>query len=199
MRNKNLLKRLLQIVLLAPAVFIAFEFFAENQTKEMYDHALKETGEIGTRLIIVTLLISPLLLIFKKLKVLKWMAVNKRYFGVASAVYMLLHTLIYVVYLNFDQIVTDLSQATYVFGWLALLAVLPPLLTSWDSQIKRLGSKTWKRVQQISYVCAVFTCLHWAFLGDEIEVVLLHFVPLLVLEIYRINKTKYKPQHAMSR
>lgn len=198
MRNKKLLKRLLQIVLLAPAVFIAFEFFAENQTKEMYDHALKETGEIGTRLIIVTLLISPLLLIFKKLKVLKWMAQNKRYFGVASAIYMLLHTLIYVVYLNFDQIMADLSQATYVFGWLALLAVLPPLLTSWDSQIKRLGSKTWKKVQQISYVCAVFTCLHWAFLGDELEVVLIHFVPLLVLEIYRIYKTKYKPQHAMS-
>lgn len=141
---------------------------------------LHVTGELSVRLLVLTLLVTPLAVVFSGRSWTRWLRRRRRWFGVASALYALLHL---AVYAGFEGVFTAWSDPAILTGWLALVAFLPPLVTSTDRAVRSLGRR-WKPVQQLSYAVAVATIAHWVLLDGHVVPVLVHFAPWVVLRLW---------------
>lgn len=149
---------------------------------------LHPTGEFAARLLIITMMISPLALIFKGSRIIAWLKRNRRYFGVAAFGYAFLHTIFYLI--DEGGLVEALGELDdfYIWtGWVAFLIFVPLAMTSMDAAVRAMG-KHWKTLQRATYAAAVFTLLHWASLEDweGVGPALVHFGPLALLEAYRV-------------
>ena len=150
--------------------------------------ALHPTGEFGARFMIIAMLASPLALVFKGWRGPRWLMKNRRYFGVAAFFYALAHTVLYLVDLGTVQkVVADLPKLYIWTGWFAFLIFVPLAVTSSDYFVRKMG-RNWKTLQRTTYAAAVLTLLHWAALHDwgGLGPALVHFVPLGLLEAYRV-------------
>ena len=81
----------------------------------------------------------------------------------------------------------DLPKFYIWTGWIAFLIFVPLAITSSDYFVRKMG-RTWKTLQRWTYAAAVLTLLHWAALHDwgGLAPALVHFVPLGLLEGYRV-------------
>ncbi|SIO07188.1 sulfite oxidase heme-binding subunit YedZ [Vannielia litorea] len=150
--------------------------------------ALHPTGEFAARFMIIAMLASPLALVFKGWRGPRWLQKNRRYFGVAAFFYALAHTVLYLVDLGTVQkVVADLPKLYIWTGWIAFLIFVPLAVTSSDYFVRKMG-RNWKTLQRATYGAAVLTLLHWAALHDwgGLGPALVHFVPLGLLEAYRV-------------
>ncbi|WP_459014245.1 protein-methionine-sulfoxide reductase heme-binding subunit MsrQ [Roseivivax sp. CAU 1753] len=149
---------------------------------------LHPTGEFAARFMIIAMMVTPLMMLFKGWRGPRWLMKRRRYLGVAAFGYAALHTVLYLI----DQGAVALSvgevSKLYIWtGWLAFLIFVPLAVTSTDGWIRRLGPR-WKPLQRFVYGAAVLTLLHWAALNDwgGIGAALVHFGPLVLLETYRL-------------
>lgn len=174
------------LLALAPAYW---SYDALTSTDPRIFHMLVHpTGEWSARLLILTMMISPLALIFNGTRAISWLKRNRRYLGVASFGCAALHLVFYIIDKGSLTTITNELSRTYIWtGWVAFLIFVPLALTSMDAAMRAMG-KHWKTVQRTTYVAAVFTLLHWAALHDwgGWAPALVHFGPLAVLEAYRI-------------
>jgi len=147
---------------------------------------LHPTGEFAARFMILAMMITPLRLLFAKHRWPIWLQRRRRYLGVAAFSYALLHVIFYVMDLgSISAVMTDAFKLSIWTGWIAFLIFVPLALTSNDGAVRRL-KQVWKPLQRWVYVAAVFTLGHWIFLEYELGPALVHFLPLLALETYRI-------------
>ena len=150
---------------------------------------LHPTGEFAARFMIIAMMLSPLRMLFPKSNAVFWLMQRRRYLGVAAFAYAALHTLSYLIDLgSLSAVVADITKFGIWTGWVAFLIFVPMAVTSNNASIRRLGN-CWKMLQRFVYPAAAATLLHWVFIHNNIGPALVHFVPLLVLEIYRIWKT----------
>ncbi|MHA7886016.1 protein-methionine-sulfoxide reductase heme-binding subunit MsrQ [Roseicyclus sp.] len=174
-------------ILALPA--IAWSIQALTSTDERIVHELLHpSGEMSARLLIVTLMATPLALLLRGWRGPQWLKKNRRYLGVASFGYAALHTLFYLADTGSLGGVLGELDRTYIWtGWLAFVIFVPLALTSAD-WAQRLMGRHWKTLQRMTYAAAVFTLLHWAALHDweHPEAAITHFLPLALLEGYRI-------------
>lgn len=175
-------------VLSIPGIQMMVQALKFPWSENDYATLMHSSGEMAARMLILTLLLSPLRLIFQKSRFLKWLLKNRRYLGVLSFFYALGHLSIYVGYhFNISRILSDLGKWTYLFGWLAFIIFVPLFLTSTDWAVNKMGFKKWKLLQRSVYLATVFAFLHWLVKENEFAIpALLNFLPLAVLEIYRI-------------
>lgn len=174
------------LLALLPALW-SFEALTSTDPRAIH-RLLHPTGEFAARLLIITLMISPLALIFKGARFTAWLKRNRRYFGVAAFGYALLHTVFYLIDEgSLARIIGELDDFYIWTGWVAFAIFIPLALTSMDAAVRKMG-KHWKTLQRTTYVAAVFTLLHWASLHDwgGIGPALVHFGPLAALEAYRV-------------
>ena len=155
---------------------------------EIFHELLHPTGEFSARFMIIAMLASPLVLLFKGWRGSLWLKKNRRYFGVAAFGYAGLHTLFYFI----DEgsaaaVISDIPKLYIWTGWIAFLIFIPLAVTSMDYFMRRMG-RSWKTLQRTTYAAAVFTLIHWAALHDwgGIGGALVHFLPLALLEAYRV-------------
>lgn len=149
---------------------------------------LHPTGEFAARFMIISMLISPFRLMFPKNAFWYWMLRRRRYFGVAAFLYAALHTVLYLVDMGSWQSILDEFWALGIWtGWLAFFVFVPMAATSNDASVRRLG-RYWKPLQRFGYLAAVATLLHWMFVHNEFGPALVHFVPLALLEGYRVYR-----------
>ncbi|MBY6201904.1 ferric reductase-like transmembrane domain-containing protein [Maritalea mobilis] len=170
-----------------PPVLWTYE--AMTSTNERIIHILVHpTGEWAARLLIVTMMATPLMLLFKGWRGPRWLRKNRRYLGVAAFGYAALHTVFYLIDKGSMTRVLGELERTYIWaGWIAFLIFVPLAITSMD-YAQRLMGKHWKTLQRTTYVAAVFTLLHWAALHnwDHPGAAIVHFAPLIALEAYRV-------------
>lgn len=181
---------ILYIVLTLFFLPILAQGFKYPWSEETYKQLIHVSGESAARILILTLLISPVRVLFPKNRFWKFMLKNRRTLGVTSFIYLIVHLSIYLIY-NFDLsiIFSDLSVPTYIFGWLSYLLFVPVAFMSNNASVKKFGFSTWKKIQQLTYPAAVFAALHWVLKTDGgIGPVLVHFTPLVLFEIYRIYR-----------
>jgi sulfoxide reductase heme-binding subunit YedZ len=146
------------------------------------------TGEWAARILILTMMISPLLLLFKNRNWARWLRKNRRYFGVAAFGYAALHTAFYLVDKgSMDRVITELPRFYIWTGWAAFAIFVPMAVTSMDYFVRVMGT-WWKWLQRWTYAAAVLVLLHWASLHqwEHPMVAFVHFAPLAALEAYRI-------------
>ncbi len=164
----------------------SFAFLAEGLGGRDLEELLHPTGEFSARLMIIALMLTPLRMMFPKTRWLAWLMVRRRYLGVAAFGYGSLHTLYYVIDLgSMSAVMADIVKIGIWTGWVAFVIFIPLFLTSNDFSVRTMGTQ-WKNLQRLVYVAAVATALHWIFIHNELGPALVHFVPLAVLEAYRI-------------
>ena len=149
---------------------------------------LHPSGEFSARFMIITMMITPLVMLLKGWRGPRWLMKRRRYLGVAAFGYALLHTLLYLIDMGaFAFTGAEISKLYIWTGWLAFFIFVPLAITSSDAWVRRLGPK-WKLLQRWVYAAAVLTLIHWAALHDwgGIGPALVHFLPLALLESYRI-------------
>ena len=154
---------------------------------KVFEEFLHPTGEFSARFMIIAMLASPLVLIFKGWRGPLWLRKNRRYFGVAAFGYAALHTLYYLIdAATMARVIEELPRLYIWTGWLAFVIFIPLAVTSMDYFVRLMGPR-WKQLQRWTYAAAVLTLLHWAALHDwgGIGPALVHFVPLGALEAYR--------------
>lgn len=153
---------------------------------------LHPTGEFAARLMIIAMMLTPLQMLLPKSGTVHWLMQRRRYLGVAAFGYAALHTLYYVVDLGLlSTIIEQLTELGIWTGWIAFLIFVPMALTSNQVSVRRLGP-AWKPLQRLVYLAAVLTLVHWIFVANNLGPALVHFVPLALLEIYRLWKTRSK-------
>ena len=162
---------------------------------------LHPTGEFAARFMIIAMMITPLMMLFRDASWPRWLMKRRRYLGVAAFFYALAHTVLYLIDEGAIAFTGDEVSKLYIWtGWIAFLIFVPLAVTSTDAWVRRLG-RSWKKLQQFVYAAAILTLIHWAALHDwgGVGAALVHFAPLTVLEVYRLWSTQQRRrQRAMT-
>lgn len=182
-------KYFLWLILSIPGTILTINYFGEEIDYAMVMHI---TGEFAGRMLIISLIATPIRLLFPKSKIAKWLIRNRRFFGVAAFSYTLLHTIFYVLEYPFKTLVSEFSNVAIFTGWIAFFIFIPLAMTSTNAAIRKMG-KSWKKLQQWVYLAAILAFTHWALLGlqgpeKSPVAALFHFIPVILLQIYRIWK-----------
>ncbi|MEL7127505.1 MAG: ferric reductase-like transmembrane domain-containing protein [Pseudomonadota bacterium] len=169
---------------------------AGSDDPDIYNTLLHPTGELSARFMIIAMLASPLVLIFRGWRGPRWLQKNRRYFGVAAFGYAALHTVFYLIDTgSAAKVWVDIPKLYIWTGWLAFAIFIPLAATSMDVVMRRMG-RSWKTLQRTTYAAAILTLIHWAPLHDwgGVGPALVHFVPLAVLEAYRVWHWYLRPR-----
>lgn len=156
---------------------------------------LHPTGEFSARLMIMAMMINPLQSIIGPRRWLTWLAVRRRWLGVAAFLYAVLHLIYYVIDMGkVPDMLAEFWALGIWTGWAAMLLFLPLAATSNDGAMRALKT-TWKQVQRLAWPAAALTLVHWIFVHNNLGPALVHFVPLAVLFLLRsAGFSFHKPQ-----
>ncbi|WP_368186461.1 sulfite oxidase heme-binding subunit YedZ [Aestuariibius sp. HNIBRBA575] len=160
------------------------------ETNRVYHQLLHPTGEFAARFMIISMMATPLMMLFKGWRGPQWLRKNRRYFGVAAFAYAALHTLFYLMSEPLQRILAEATDFEIWTGWVAFAIFIPLAATSHDWAVRKMGP-AWKSLQRWTYGAAVLTLLHWASLHDwrSPTAAIVHFTPLALLTLYRIWST----------
>lgn len=153
---------------------------------------LHPSGEFAARFMITAMMVTPLMMLFRNAGWPRWLMRRRRYLGVAAFFYALSHAVLYLWDVGAVALsVGELSKLYIWTGWLAFVIFVPLAVTSTDGWVRRLG-RNWKTLQRLVYGAAVLTLAHWAALQDwgGVGPALVHFLPLMLLELYRVWTTR---------
>lgn len=121
-------------------------------TLEMMYHV---SGEFAVRWMTAVLSCTPFFILF---------GVNNLFvrqaMGISTAVWSLLH---FIIFLSAEGFLETFTQANYIAGFVAVLIVIPLLITSNRKSMKKLKRK-WKKLQSFSYAAIFLSLLHVALL-----------------------------------
>lgn len=148
---------------------------------------LHGSGEFAARFMIISMMATPLMMLFRGWRGPRWLVKNRRYFGVAAFGYAALHTAVYLLAEPFARVLAEATDFDILTGWLAFAIFLPLAATSMDLAVRKLGI-WWKPLQRWVYAAAVLTLLHWAAVKhwNDFGVLAVHFGPLVGLTLYRL-------------
>lgn len=149
---------------------------------------LHPSGEFAARAMILAMMLTPLFVLFPKVKIIQSLIRRRRYIGVAAFGYAALHTAFYLIDKgSFAKVTEEFLALSIWTGWLAFLIFVPLAATSNEWAVRKLGTN-WKKLQRWVYAAAILTAAHWLFLEYHFVPVLVHFLPLAVLQILRVRK-----------
>ncbi|MQQ07298.1 iron reductase [Epibacterium sp. SM1979] len=178
---------ILWVILALPAFGMAYDL-ATSTSPRIYHILVHPSGEFAARFMIIAMLATPLMLIFKGWRGPRWLKKNRRYFGVAAFFYAAAHTVFYLIdKSSLDRVMTELPRLYIWTGWVAFVIFIPLAATSMDYFVRTMGPR-WKQLQRWTYPAAVLTLIHWAALHNwgHPQAAIIHFAPLILLESYRI-------------
>ncbi len=182
-------KYMLWLILAIPGILTTINFLKGQLDYSMIMHI---TGEFAGRFLAISLIATPIALMFPKGSVSKWLIRNRRFFGVSAFAYTLLHTIFYVFEYPLSRLASEFLQFSILTGWIAFFIFIPLAITSTDAAMRRMGRK-WKKLQRWVYLAAIMAFGHWALLGLKGEHAsmggaLFHFAPVMALQAYRVWK-----------
>ena len=160
----RLAKRAKLLLLPAMAVPLALRLFqycwGEPYCGRHIEALTLETGQWGIRLLLLSLLITPL----RDLTGWNWLIIYRRPLGLASFYYLCAHFTVFL-YLDFaldlEFILVELTTSLYVVvGFAAFLLLLPLAITSTTGWIRALG-KTWRVLHGLVYGAVILSVLHY--------------------------------------
>lgn len=172
-------------LLALPSVGMMAGFLSGNASPHGLLHP---TGEFAARFMILAMMITPLKMLFSTHRWPLWLMRRRRYLGVAAFAYALLHTIFYLIDEgSLAAVLSDATKLSIWTGWLGFLIFVPLALTSNDLAVRKMR-QAWKPLQRWVYAAAILTLAHWIFLEYELGAALVHFLPLIALEAYRITR-----------
>lgn len=153
-----------------------------------YGEVIHLSGEFSIRLMMLAMAATPLALALPGQRFTRWLLKNRRYLGVASFAYAVLHT---AVYLDKTALVADILAdallAEYWTGWVAMLLFAVLAATSNDASVRWLR-RAWKRLHRAVYLAAVASFIHWVLVAFDPAAAYVHIGILAGLEAFRVWK-----------
>ncbi len=147
----------------------------------------REYGEMGLKLLIIGLLITPLR---------NWTGINlikyRRAIGVTTFFLILAHFLVWAILdvQTFERVWTETVKRKYVtVGMLAFVLMIPLAVTSNNRSIRKIGPVVWRKLHKLTYPIAVLAGIHylWLVKGFQIEPIV-YMVIILGLLAVRIPR-----------
>jgi sulfoxide reductase heme-binding subunit YedZ len=148
------------VLALAPLLWLVVRALTGRLTANPIEDITLTTGIWAFRLLLVTLVITPLRRITGWNRVIQY----RRMIGLFAFSYATLHLLTYLVLdqgLALEFIVRDIAKRPYITaGMTAYLLMLPLAITSTTGWIRRLGRR-WQMLHRLVYVSALAAALHF--------------------------------------
>jgi sulfoxide reductase heme-binding subunit YedZ len=171
------------LLLALPGAVLTYRY-ARGAT--FYGEYLHATGELGVRLLILAMAVTPLKLIFPGAGWVSWLARRRRYVGVAAFGYSALHAAAYLErQATFAAIVEEAAELALITGWIAFLVMLALAATSNDTAVRRLRTG-WKWLHRTVYLAAALTLAHWVLTAFDPTAAYVHVGLLAGLEMIRL-------------
>ncbi|WP_417836346.1 sulfite oxidase heme-binding subunit YedZ [Thalassospira tepidiphila] len=155
------------VALLVPGIVLLWPVIAEGGATIPVKEAILESGEWTIRILLITLLVTPLRRITRFSKLVQ----VRRQVGVAAFCYVMIHFGLYAISQNLDlgRIASEIVLRIYLtIGLVALIGLAVLTATSTKSAMRRLGAK-WGRLHKLVYPIAVLGVVHF-FLQSKVDV-----------------------------
>ncbi|MEP3276524.1 MAG: ferric reductase-like transmembrane domain-containing protein [Stappiaceae bacterium] len=177
----------LWLVLAWPSLPVLWDFYENNR---YFAEMMSNTGVLSIQLMVLTLSITPLMLLFKHWEigkqVMRWFLKRRRYFGIASFGYAALHLLIYIRDIgDFTNIYLEAFDIAFTVGWLGFLLMVPAALASNDFSIRKLGT-SWKTLQRLIYPAIILIFVHWLYFEIFWDDALMWMSALALIKSYHL-------------
>jgi len=176
-------------VLGVPALIMIRGYLSESL---YYGELMHVSGEVSGRFLIITMAVTPLRFMLPNARWPMWLLHRRRYLGVATFGYALLHTLFYLQKTAaLPKILAESLMFEFWTGWLAFLIFIALAATSNDRSA-RLLKAAWKKLHRWVYAAAALSFLHWIFIAFNFLPGLIHALVLAALETIRIWKSRQR-------
>ncbi|MBY0503267.1 MAG: sulfoxide reductase heme-binding subunit YedZ [Bryobacteraceae bacterium] len=173
-------KALVWLACLFPLAMLLYKFRANDLTANPIEYITHETGDWGLRILLVSLMITPL----RRLG-FPTLIQYRRLLGLFAFFYICLHFAIWFLLdrgLDLGEMWSDVMKRRFITaGMLGLALMVPLAITSTKGWIRRLG-KRWQLLHRAVYVSAVAGVVHYYWLvKSDIRLPALYGGVLLVL------------------
>jgi sulfoxide reductase heme-binding subunit YedZ len=159
-RSRLLLKGLVWLLGLAPAVWLLWRGFTDRLGANPIEEVLHQLGDTALIFLLVTLSITPI----RRLTGWTSLAPLRRPVGLFAFFYLTMHFLCYAIVdqtLDWEFIIEDVVMRPYILvGFTAWLLLIPLAITSTKGWIRRL-KKNWQRLHRLVYVSTSLGVLHF--------------------------------------
>ena len=154
------LKAVVFALLFLPALWFLSEAATGALNPKPVTELIHRSGDWAIRLVLLSLLISPLR------KIAEWpkLIAVRRMVGVAAFAYAFAHLTLYVVDQHYDlaHVASEIALRFYLtIGFVTLLGLAALAATSTDAMIRRLGAQRWNRLHKIVYALAALGIFHY--------------------------------------
>jgi len=183
------IKPILFIILISPSFYWFINLYLGNMGINPIDETIRKLGEFSLRLLILTLLITPI----AKINSLRNLVSLRRMIGLFAFYYICLHLSSYIIldhFFNWDFILKDVYKRPFItLGFSSFLLTIPLALTSNNILVRKLTYKIWKRIHKLIYIIAPLASLHYFLLtkADKTEPLVYIFIIILLLLFRLIN------------
>ncbi len=181
------IKPILFIILIFPSFYWFVNLYLGKMGINPIDETIRKLGEFSLRLLILTLLITPI----ARINLLRNIVILRRMIGLFAFYYICLHLSSYIIldhFFNWDFILKDVYKRPFItFGFFSFLLTIPLALTSNNILVRKLTYKIWKRIHKLIYIIAPLASLHYFLLtkADKTEPLVYIFIIILLL-LYRL-------------
>lgn len=172
-------------------MYLIWAGFHGELTADPIKYVTHHTGEWGLRLLLLTLLVTPL----RKISGKPWVGRTRRMLGLFAFFYVSLHLLTYALLdlgLDWGHLAEDIFKRPYItVGFAAFVIMFALAVTSTKGMMRRLGRR-WKPLHRGIYLAASLGCLHYFWLVKaDLREPLIYAAALALLLAYRVlNRSK---------
>lgn len=155
------------VALLLPGCVLLWPVIAEGGATIPVKEAILESGEWTIRILLITLLITPLRRMTRFSKLVQ----VRRQIGVATFCYVMIHFGLYAMSQNLEpaRIASEIALRIYLtIGFVAMVGLAILTATSTKSAMRRMGAK-WVHLHKLVYPIAVLGIVHF-FLQSKVDV-----------------------------
>lgn len=188
------IKLALFVVCLMPFLRLVLGVRAGTLGADPVEAITHNTGIWSLRLLLLTLAITPV----KRWTGWLWLMRLRRTLALYAFFYASLHVAVYLVFDQFfdwPEILKDVAKRPHLTaGFVAFVLMIPLVMTSTNSMMKRLGGKNWQLLHRLTYPIAAAAVLHffWLVKKDVTEPTLY----ALILSVLLCARLVHRPRKA---
>jgi len=182
-----ILKPVVFLVCLAPAVWLLFDTFTGGLSANPLEDIRDRTGIWTLRFLMITLAVTP----FRRVTGWSGLIRFRRMLGLFGFFYAFVHLATYVwldQYFDFAEMFRDmfLKRPFIITGFISFLVLVPLAITSTRKWIARLGGSRWQMLHRLIYLGAAAGVLHYYWrVKSDIERPVAYATVLMVLLAFR--------------
>ena len=148
------------ILLLLPAIYYGWALWQDALGANPLEAVIRGLGDWGLRILLTTLLISPLRRLLNWAQLLR----TRRMLGLYAYFYVILHLLGYLwfdQFFDWEEVWFDILDRPFITVGMGTVILLTPLaITSTKGFIRKMG-KNWKRLHTLVYPISMLAVLHF--------------------------------------